>query len=293
MKRTLKQLAALLILAVTLGAFVYYFAHHPAALHQLAHIPLLTLMILFILYLGVTGTTALILLATVRLCNTRIPARDSVLLTMWSSIINFFGPLQSGPAFRAVYLRKVHNVSLKSYGIATMLYYGFYAVISGLFLLSGLVAWYYLVLLLGLGAIGAAALLRSPLRLARKIRALPLRHAYMLAIATFLQLAVVATIYTIELKSINPSVSIPNDIVYTGAANFALFVSITPGAIGFREAFLVFSQKLHHIDQATIFAANLVDRALYVSLLGVLFLVAISIHAQGRLTRQIAKDSHS
>lgn len=293
MNRTLKQIAAILILATTLAAFVYYFVHHPESWRKLGDVPPATLALLFLLYLCMTGTVALILLATVKLCNISLPARDGLLLTMWSSIINFFGPLQSGPAFRAVYLRKAHNVSLKTYGIATLLYYVFYAVISGLFLMSGVIPWYYLIGLILVGIGGAYALLRSRLLVARKISALSLRHAYKLAVATFLQLAVVAIIYTVELKSVNPNTSIHDAIIYTGAANFALFVSITPGAIGFREAFLVFSQKLHHIDQATIFAANLIDRAMYVSLLGVLLLVAVSIHAQGRLTRQITKDSGS
>ncbi|MEO6513368.1 MAG: lysylphosphatidylglycerol synthase domain-containing protein [Candidatus Saccharimonadales bacterium] len=293
MKQHLKQTLALLIIAATVGAFIYYFKQHPEAWRQLGNIPPLTLVILFLLYICFTGSIALILLATVALCNIRLPARDGVLLTMWSSIINFFGPLQSGPAFRAVYLKKAHNVSLKTYGVATLLYYGFYAVISGLFLISGLVAWYVLVGLIVAGIVAAIALLRSRLSLARKIRALPLQHTYKLALATFLQLALVAVIYTIELKSVNPGVSIHQAIVYTGAANFALFVSITPGAIGFREAFLVFSEKLHHISPTTIFAANLIDRALYVSLLGGLFLVAISIHAQARLTRETTDSSVS
>jgi uncharacterized membrane protein YbhN (UPF0104 family) len=292
-KQHLKQIAALLIVAATIVAFIYYFRQHPEAWRQLAHVPPFTLGILFVLYLCFTGSIALILLATVALCKIRLPVRDGVLLTMWSSIINFFGPLQSGPAFRAVYLKKAHNVSLKTYGVATLLYYSFYAVISGLFLLSGIVAWQVLVGLTLAGIIAAALLLRSPLALAKKIRALPLQHTYKLAAATFLQLALVAVIYTLELKSVNPAISVHQAIVYTGAANFALFVSITPGAIGFREAFLIFSEKLHHISPATIFSANLIDRALYVSLLGVLFLVAVSIHARGRLTREVADSHHS
>jgi uncharacterized membrane protein YbhN (UPF0104 family) len=292
-KKQLKQLLALTIVAATITAFVYYFAHHPDAWHQLGNVPPQTLLILFILYVCFTGSIALILLATVALCNIKLPARDGVLLTMWSSIINFFGPLQSGPAFRAVYLRKVHNVSLKNYGVATLLYYGFFALYSGLFLLSGVFAWQILVMLIAVGIVAAYALLRAPLALSRKIRALPLQHAYKLGLATLLQVVLVTIIYTIELKSSNPHISVHQGIIYTGAANFALFVSITPGAIGFREAFLVFSEKLHHISPATILTANLIDRALYVSLLGVMFVIAVSIHAQARLKREVDSSDRS
>lgn len=282
--RHFKQLLALLILAVTVAAFTYYFVRHPVAWQQLGHIPPLTLALLFGLYLCMTGTIALVLLATVALCNVRIAPKDGVLLTMWSSIINFFGPLQSGPAFRAVYLKKRYGVSLKQYGLATLLYYGFFALLNGVCLISGVFPWYALVGIALVLLLGGGLLLRSRLPLARKLRSLPLQQAYKLALATLLQVLLTIVIYTIELQSLSPHISVHQAIIYTGAANFALFVSITPGAIGFREAFLVFSEKLHHISAATILTANLVDRALYVSLLAVLFIVALSIHAQQRLS---------
>jgi len=106
-----------------------------------------------------------------------------------------------------------------------------------------------------------------------------------------LQVVLIALIYTVELKSINPSITVHQAVIYSGAANFALFVSITPGAIGFREAFLVFSEKLHHITPSTILTANVIDRAAYVALLGLLFLVAISLHVKKRLTVTTESDT--
>jgi uncharacterized membrane protein YbhN (UPF0104 family) len=64
----------------------------------------------------------------------------------------------------------------------------------------------------------------------------------------------------------------------------ALFVSLTPGAIGIREAFLTFSQQLHHIDTSTIVAANIIDRAVYLVFLGVLFIFVFSLHARDKLS---------
>jgi uncharacterized membrane protein YbhN (UPF0104 family) len=295
MNRKLKGVLIVVVLLATISAFVYYFVHHPEAIRQLGDIAWWQLALIFGLYLLFVWSVALILEATVTMCRATIPLRDSVLITMWSSIINFFGPLQSGPAFRAVYLKKVHGISLKNYGIASLLYYGFYAGFSGLFLISGIIPWPYLIGLVALGTIIALALLRSPLKLAVQIRALPLRETYKLALASFLQVAVITAIYTVELKSINPHIGVHQAIIYTGAANFALFVSLTPGAIGFREAFLVFSENLHHIDHATILAASVLDRGAYIVLLGVLFLAASSMHVQARFaTKKTAKDtSHS
>jgi uncharacterized membrane protein YbhN (UPF0104 family) len=62
-----------------------------------------------------------------------------------------------------------------------------------------------------------------------------------------------------------------------------MFVSITPGAIGFREAFLVFSRNLHHISNTTIVAANIIDRSVYLILLIILAILIIATHAGRRL----------
>ena len=74
-------------------------------------------------------------------------------------------------------------------------------------------------------------------------------------------------------------------------ANFALFVSLTPGAIGIREAFLVFSQDLHHIPNDIIVAANVLDRAVYILFLGLLFIIVLLMHAGSKLQLQKVKAS--
>ena len=54
-------------------------------------------------------------------------------------------------------------------------------------------------------------------------------------------------------------------------------------AIGIREAFLVFSQNLHHLSNMVIVAANVIDRAIYLVFLGILFIVTVGLHAKGSL----------
>jgi len=103
-----------------------------------------------------------------------------------------------------------------------------------------------------------------------------------MALATLLQVCLLLTIFSIELHAVAPHVHFSQIVVYTGVANLALFVSLTPGAIGFRESFLVFSQKLHHIDNSTIVAANLIDRSVYVTLLVLLAIGIFGTHANRR-----------
>jgi uncharacterized membrane protein YbhN (UPF0104 family) len=277
-----RPFAVITIVTATVLAFVRYFAHHPEIRTQLGNTSPALLALLFGLYLLFVGSLALINSATLRLCGTQLTGRESLLLTAYSSVINFFGPLQSGPAFRAAYLKKQHGTALKKYGTATLMYYLFYAFFSGLFLLSSTLGWYLLLLGALVVLIGAASYKWSlgPLQ---KLRALNLKAWYYLAVATLLQVSIQAIIYYAELRSITPGVHVGQVIVYTGAANFALFVSITPGAIGFRESFLLFSQHLHHISSSAIVLATTLDRAAYIMVLVVMAVVIFGTHAQKKL----------
>jgi uncharacterized membrane protein YbhN (UPF0104 family) len=200
---------------------------------------------------------------------------------MYSAVINFFGPLQSGPAFRAVYLKKKHGISLKNYTVATLVYYCFYGGFSLLLLFSSLLKW-WLIPLAGIAVVSAFAVGRSK-RFKPRLEQLDMAGWYYLAAATFAQMVAVVLIYYTELRSVSPGVHFWQALVYTGAANLALFVSLTPGAIGFRESFLVFSRHLHHISGNTIVAANIIDRAMYIVLLLVLALIILATHARQQL----------
>lgn len=99
-----------------------------------------------------------------------------------------------------------------------------------------------------------------------------------------LALCVVTTLtYWVELYHVDPSVTAAQAMVYTSAANLSLFVSLTPGAIGFRETFLLLSEQLHHIPQTTIIGASVIDRAFYVMFLLILFVILLIVNSRKRL----------
>jgi len=276
-----RPIATVIVLVLTVTAFVYYFATHHAVREQLASVSPLTLLMIMGLYLLTVVALALVTLATLRLCRVNLAFSESTLLTAYSSIINFFGPLQSGPAFRAVYLKKKHGLKLRDYTAATLAYYFFFGSFSVLFLLSGLLKWWLLLLAAAIAAF--AWLERRNRRVAARLANLNLSGWYLLALATFSQVVIVALIYFTELRSVAPGTGFSQAIIYTGASNLALFVSLTPGAIGFRESFLLFSQRLHHIGPTTIVAANIIDRAMYIVLLLVMALVIFATHARRQL----------
>lgn len=281
MKRYLRPILTIAVLAATLGLFAYYFATNETVRQQLSQTSPTLIAILLALYIGTILALALVFHATLRLCKLQLKSRETSLLTAYSSVINFFGPLQSGPAFRAVYLKKKHNLNLKNYTAATLVYYFFYGAFSCLLLVSGLLGWWLLPLtLVGLGLM--LSLRRMP-KVSARLQNLDLKNWYYLAAATALQVAIVAVIYYTELHNLDSSIGISQALIYTGAANLALFVSLTPGAIGFRESFLLFSQRLHDINTQTIIAANILDRAMYISLMLLLAIFIFGTHAHRTL----------
>lgn len=264
---------AISILTATIAAFAWYFRTHPEVIHSLRQVSIGTIVLLFALYCLFMGTLIWIQRATLALCDLKLGQKESALLVMYSSVINFFGPLQSGPAFRAAYLKARYKLNLKKYAVATLTYYGLYALFSGLMILAVLVNWWIII-----GAIAAYLLLPRMLR-AKRFDNLNKAHIRSLAQATFCQVMVLSAIYFVEIRSLLSEASYLQSLSYTGAANFALFVSITPGAIGFREAFLVFSQSLHGIGSEVIAAASVIDRSIYIILLLIVAAVVTAMHA--------------
>ena len=286
-RKHVKNILIVLVLLLTLAVFVHFFTTHPQYFDELKQISPWWIVAVVALNIPMVGLLVLIYDATVRLCGQRLGWQENFLLTSYSSIINFFGPLQSGPGVRAAYLKTRHKVRLRDYTLATLMYYGMFAFFSAIFLLAGNRPWWQTVLAAGAVGVFSSLLIRkfierdkqpadSKLHLHRGL-------VTKLFVATFLQVLLTAITYFVELKAINPHIAWGQAVSYAGAANFALFVSLTPDAIGFREAFLVFSQGLHHVSTANIFSANVIDRASYALFLGLLFIVVLMTHAKSRL----------
>lgn len=283
MKQKLRRILGPVIIAATIGVFIYYLATHPKVLEQITNLDPLLIIMLVLLYGCSTLALMWVLSGQLMLYGKRMSVSENYILNAYSSLINFFGPGQSGPGFRAVYLKAKYSVKIKQYVFATLLYYGCYAVISAFFICVGSRPWWQtLAVVLLAGIVSYVAITYYSRKYANNAQNLPIALG-VLFVATLLQLMLQAIIYGIELRSIDPSIGINQIITYTGVANTALFVSITPGAIGIRESFLVFTQSLHGIAQSTVLAASVIDRALYIVFLGALFVITLALHAKRKL----------
>jgi uncharacterized membrane protein YbhN (UPF0104 family) len=299
MKGKLRITLGLAIVVATIAAFIWYVGDNPEVLRQLKQTPLYTIILMFLLFAGsMTAALMLVLYGSMSFYTKHITWQENFLLNSYSSLLNFFGPGQSGPAFRGAYLKMKHGLKIKQYIFMTLVYYAFYAFFSGMLLASTALPWWQTVSLLILITIVCCIILKLYLR--RNMDLLGqngfshLKPALIIGGATLLQVLLLWVLYFVELRSFDNSVSLGQAATYTGAANFALFVSLTPGAIGFREAFLIFSQNLHHIPNDIIVAANILDRAVYIVFLCLLFLVVLALHAnktlQVKKIRQVTKQ---
>jgi uncharacterized membrane protein YbhN (UPF0104 family) len=293
MPKKLKSILGSIIIAITIAVFAYYLYRHPETIGQLTHVSpaviiilLITNIISFLAYVSITRTALHIYLKS-------MPWQENILFNAYSSLINFFGPGQSGPIFRAAYLKKRHGLGVKQFIFTTLIYLGFFAVISSLMIAASSLPWWLAIgLVVMVSAISYFVI--NKYRQKQNIHAAGGLNAVTLGrmlTANIIQITAVAVMYAIELKLVGADVTLSQVLIYTGMANLALFVALTPGAIGIREGFLVFSQNLHHIDSTAIVAANILDRAVYVIFLGLLFILVIGLHARDKLNvKQLKTD---
>ena len=146
LKKHLKPILASLIVTVTFILLIRYLMAHPDYIDELKHIGGGWVVLILLL-----NTAALAMLAgasavLIQMTGKHIAPKENFLLTMYSSIANFLGPLQSGPGVRAAYLKTKHQVSLRAYFLVTLLYYGIFAVMSAFLLLIGTRPWWQAVL---------------------------------------------------------------------------------------------------------------------------------------------------
>ncbi len=270
--RRIKPIAMVAIIILTVCLFIAFFARNPEAIHQLKTMNKWSLAIIIGLYAVVTLVLAFVYDLMLKMCRKDLSYKENFLITGYSSIVNFFGPLQSGPGFRIAYLKKKHDVSMRSYFYTVVLYYACFSAVSGTFFIVGFLPLWLCAILFLLGS----GFLYMALKIYRKRKGNPRLHFSPGLVVGFIfgvlvQLSLIATIYGVELHSLGHDLTIRQLLTYTGTANFALFVSLTPGALGFREAFLIFTKQLTGLDNAAIVTTNFVDRVMYVTFLALLF----------------------
>lgn len=286
MKKRIRLALGLVLIVATVVVFAWYISGHMSLVRELKNVPLATAIWLIMLYGAWLGAIVVIMQVCLYMCRRSVPIEENIVLNAYSTLTNFFVPGQGGIAVRGVYLKKRHNLRVRDYVTTMLLYYACYALVSACMLLAPSRPWWQTItglLIVGCAVFAGTRWYMKRLQAEKDGLEIHVRSiAYLLA-ATVIQAIVQVGIYAVELHSVNHGISIGQVITYTGAANFALFVALTPGAIGIRESFLVFSQGLHHISTANIVSASIIDRAIFLVFLGLLFILTLLLHAKNKL----------
>ncbi len=261
------------IIVITIGLLIWYVSVHPEILHSVLNTSPWVLLALLVLYSGMIGVNVLITYYTIKLCRKTLPLKNTLYLSAYSSVINFFGPLQSGPAVRAAYLKTKIGLRIRDYTYTMLFYYFAFAAINVALLLLTTIP---ILTVLGI-VLGVALIVLGTRRFKFADRS---RYVLAIYIVAVIQVILTAIIYLIELHATGTAASFGQSLVYAGSANLSLFVALTPGAIGIREAFLLFTQSLHGIPATAIVSAGILDRAFYVVFLIAIFLVASAFHVR-------------
>jgi uncharacterized membrane protein YbhN (UPF0104 family) len=275
-------LETILIIA-TFIIFYLYISKHTYLFTQITKIHPLTFIVIFILDIIWFLILGLVFWASIRICKITISKKENILLNAYASLTNFFLPGQGGPAIRGAYLYKKYKLKIRLYVLVTILYYYFYGIIS-----VNLMFIHYIYLVLPVSIIISLILFLIFNKYLHKIKInkddlnLGLKNFSILFISTCLQILITIAIYFLELHSVNSRISISQAVIYSGVANLALFVSLTPGAIGIRESFLLLSNKLHHISGNNVISASIIDRSIYLVLLLVLLIAVLIFHGKSK-----------
>lgn len=281
-----------LIVGLTFTAFTYYLATHPDVLPLIFSLPPAALVLLVVAYIGTILANAFVLSVSLRLIGKSVSFKENVNLTGYSSVVNFFGPLQSGPGFRAAYLKQKHGVGLTKFFYATLVFYGFFAFINAAVVVfalllrapGGYTAPIIIVSVVTAGVITWSSYQFLPrVRTALRIVKLTDLNFWLIGLGALALSLCTAAAYFVELLHVDPTINFVQTAIYTAAANLALFVSLTPGAIGFRESFLLLTERLHQIPADVVLAASIIDRAFYVVFLLAMFLLLLGFGARAKL----------
>ncbi len=283
MKHRYRLIIAITLVLITLAAFGYYISSHEYIIRSLAHISPYIILWLILLYILWFFALVILLFVSLTICNKTINLKENILLNAYSVLVNFFIPGQGGIAVRGVYLKKVKNLAYRNYIYVSLLYFMIYAIVSIILLLafsSPLWQTILATIIIGSVAYGVIYFYRYKSKTKLEILNLNKKSLLYLILATLFQSIVQIAIFAVELHYVNPNISLHQAITYTGAANFSLFVALTPGAIGIRESFLLLSRHLHHISSANIISASIIDRAVFILFLGLMFVMTILLHAK-------------
>ncbi len=313
----MKKHLSKIITGLFLVAFLVYGFKNQNIFSALGQVSLISLIFIAIARLMVFVSNGLFTKWTAEVFTKKMSVGESLYLIILSAAGNFFGPLLGGASIRAVYLKKVHNLS---YGKFTSTLMGYYLILFIVNITAALVALALLPkshqtnqLLVIFGIWLAVLVVMLFIKLPNKKRLewfsnkkylktvvkifydieegwhTILKSKKLLARMVFLALVsygVQFFIAFLEFQAIGVSVSPAALGLYTTIVAISLLISVTPGAIGIRETLLIIVGTTLLVSTDQILQVAVIDRGVTFLLLILLFLLTRSSRVKRLFTKE-------
>lgn len=310
-----KQLVSRLFTLAVLVAFVWYGFSNPESFEALASVSVASLVLVgfgrLLIYVG----NGFFIKWTTEAFTGKLSTGEGLYVGMLSAIGNFFGPLLGGASIRAVYLKKIHNLSYSKFTSTLMGYYLILFTVNCAFAIAGLLLiaktqqtnallaffsiWLAVLILLMFARLPKRTRFKKmeSRKLGKRIvnilfeieegwRILLKKSNLFIKLAGLAALSFSAhyLISYVEFRAIGADISLAALGLYAAILAISLLVSFTPGAIGIREAMLLVVAGTLGVTNEQILQVAIIDRGVNFLLLFLLFLLTRSKRVKKTLT---------
>lgn len=311
----MKKYASTIITAGFLALFVWYGLDNKDSIASLKAVAPAALLLIAAGKLLTFLSNGLFTKWTAEAFTRKFTLGEGAYISVLSAVGNFFGPLLGGTSIRAVYLKKNYDLSYSKFTSTLMGYYlilftanSLLALVS-LFLLPRTDQTVALMLFFGVWLLVLAGFTVNKLPKREKLaflektkpgrfivkvlyeiedgwqalvrdRKLMLR----LGLVTMLSLSATLLIVFVEFSALSIAINLPAIGLYTSLVTLSLLLSLTPGAIGIREAILLIVASTIGITSHQIIQIAIIDRGVHFLLLLILFVLIRTPAVRDRMT---------
>lgn len=227
--------------------------------------------------------------------------RESIIVSFISSAGNFFAPAGSGLGIRAVYLKRHHKLGYSNYVSIVLCSYIFTFIVSSIFGLLALfmlqasnspgvqlLAFIFLVLLLSSLSLLFFRIKKGQhkTRIGRKVGAIffQIHEGWLLLLShrkvmiQLFGLTIVNTLLTllttyILTQAIGAHIGFAAILLYSVLGSLSVFINITPGNLGVKEAIYIILSSVIGLSTAEILSIAVIDRAVIFFVLSILWVI--------------------
>ncbi len=289
-----KKIFQILILVILISWFVGYFYQNIDEFKQLKVVNAVYITPLFFLFTLLLINDGLISKYLLESFNIKLKFKEWFGLSVINTAGNYLTALRGGAVARAIYLKKIHQLSY-SYFLSTLagiyiiifLVYSFIGLLTMAFLYYSLEIFNVLIFvvflavflsLLGIvffspkikktkysfinkfvNVINGWYLIKSNRKL-----------LVFIGFISLVNLAIMVSGLLLEFKVFNIEIALSSVLFLTIVSTLSLFISITPGALGIREAIVVFTATVVNIPVSQMLAVSILDRVISLAVIFIL-----------------------